>query len=299
MQNRLFIIGNGFDLAHSLPTGFDPDFKIIAIGNETDHSFWDLYQSEDAEIWSDFESLLAKPDFDQLGAIFDPYPPDYLSDHESDRDSIILQADISGKLVESLHDFATNAETALLSTRPRLLYKKLFTGNDLYASFNYTHTLESLYGIPATHVLHLHGEVGGNSDLLLGYDASDFDSGTISKDVTGKGRYTSVPTEKYIDDIEDYYVNTAYSNLLQKIKSWAKPCQTERLSNFVKDKSIDEIIVIGFSFGKVDAVYFELLQKLFPACKFIIKAINEQDEQKYKNKIIAHYSIDNYEIELL
>ena len=27
---RLFIIGNGFDLAHDMPTRFDPNFKNIA-----------------------------------------------------------------------------------------------------------------------------------------------------------------------------------------------------------------------------------------------------------------------------
>lgn len=298
-HNRLFVIGNGFDLAHGLPTRFDTDFKNIAVCNEADNRFWDLYPSESANIWSDFESLLAKPDFDELGAIFEQYPPDYLSDHESDRDSIILQADISGKLEKSLLDFATKAEKALLLTRPRYLYKNLFTNNALYVNFNYTHTLESLYGVPATQVLHIHGEVGGNRDLLLGYDASDFDAGNISEDVTGRGHYRSVPTEKYIDGIEDFYVSTAYKNLLLKIQSWAKPCQTGLLSNFVKDRSIDEIIVIGFSFGKVDAVYFNQLQQLYPTCKYIITAIDEQNAEEYNNKIMSCYSIHNYAIELL
>lgn len=44
MKNKLFIIGNGFDLAHNLPTRFDPDFRNIARKHEQDN-FWDLYQS--------------------------------------------------------------------------------------------------------------------------------------------------------------------------------------------------------------------------------------------------------------
>ncbi|WP_418325196.1 AbiH family protein [Ruminococcus sp.] len=44
MKNKLFVIGNGFDLAHNLPTRFDPDFKNIARKYEQDN-FWDLYQS--------------------------------------------------------------------------------------------------------------------------------------------------------------------------------------------------------------------------------------------------------------
>lgn len=42
-RDKLFIIGNGFDLAHNLPTRFDPHFKNIAKTYEN-YNFWDLYQ---------------------------------------------------------------------------------------------------------------------------------------------------------------------------------------------------------------------------------------------------------------
>lgn len=44
MKKKLFVIGNGFDLAHNLPTRFDPDFKNIATKCESE-SFWELYQT--------------------------------------------------------------------------------------------------------------------------------------------------------------------------------------------------------------------------------------------------------------
>ena len=34
MKNKLFVIGNGFDMAHNLPTSFDPDFRNIARKHE-------------------------------------------------------------------------------------------------------------------------------------------------------------------------------------------------------------------------------------------------------------------------
>ena len=58
MNNILFIIGNGFDLAHGLPTKFDPDFKVIAEKNESNPYFWELYQSAEPNICSDFENLI-------------------------------------------------------------------------------------------------------------------------------------------------------------------------------------------------------------------------------------------------
>ena len=90
MKNKLFIIGNGFDLAHNLPTRFDPDFMNFSRKYEQ-YNFWDLYQTREDSIWSDFENLLSYPDLNNLEKLFDGYAPDYLSDRESDRDSIICK----------------------------------------------------------------------------------------------------------------------------------------------------------------------------------------------------------------
>ena len=75
MKSQLFIIGNGFDLAHNLPTRFSPDFKNIAMRHEP-NCFWDFYQSNKDDIWSDFENLLGCPDFNSLEEIFQSYSPD-------------------------------------------------------------------------------------------------------------------------------------------------------------------------------------------------------------------------------
>lgn len=109
MKNKLFVIGNGFDLAHNLPTKFDPDFKNIARKYEQDN-FWDLYQSRENDIWSDFENLLGCPDFNTLEEIFDGYEPDYLSERESERDSIIYQVELNGNLQDALYEFADKAD---------------------------------------------------------------------------------------------------------------------------------------------------------------------------------------------
>ncbi|SUN77174.1 Uncharacterised protein [Streptococcus macacae NCTC 11558] len=116
---------------------------------------------------------MAKPDFNSLVEIFDGYDPDYLSDRESDRDGIILQADMSGNLQESLDEFANKAEATLLNVSPKEQFERLFRNGDLFINFNYTHTLEQIYGIEARQVLHIHGEVGENN-LLLGYPEGDF-----------------------------------------------------------------------------------------------------------------------------
>lgn len=172
-MKKIFIIGNGFDLAHSLPTKYNPDFKSIAEGIEQISYFWDIYQSQVAEIWSDFENCLAFPDFNNLKEIFDGYAPDYFSDYEHDRNAIITQVDLNVNLMRALYLFADQAENEINLKEPLSQFIKFFTSNDLFVNMNYTHTLEMLYGINKDKVLHIHGEVGANN-LILGYPEENY-----------------------------------------------------------------------------------------------------------------------------
>lgn len=167
LSKRLFIIGNGFDICHKLPTRYNPHFRNIAERMDW-QGFWSLYSCDEESLWSDFESSLSYPDFSSLTALFDGYYPDYLSDHESDRDGIITQVDLVGHLESALDEFANNAENELACARPLDKFFQCFNPDDLYVNFNYTSTLQDLYEIDESHVLHIHGHVGC-SPLLLGY----------------------------------------------------------------------------------------------------------------------------------
>lgn len=222
MFNKLYIIGNGFDLAHGMPTKFDPDFKNIACKNEL-YDFWEMYTIYGDEIWSDFENLLAHPDFNNLEEIFYGYEPDYLSDRESDRDGIILQAEVNGNLQYELEMFADNAEKSLNEVDIKPEVKKIVSLSGLYITFNYTHTLEKIYQIPESQILHIHGEVGKNN-LVLGYPAGNFEPEEYFVDIRekGNGQYASFKIEEYISGIEDYYIRSAFEELLNKCKSFSK-----------------------------------------------------------------------------
>lgn len=60
-MKKLFIIGNGFDRAHELPTAYNPHFKEIAEEIEQISYFWDIYQSREVDIWADFENVYPIP----------------------------------------------------------------------------------------------------------------------------------------------------------------------------------------------------------------------------------------------
>ena len=300
-MNRLFIIGNGFDLEHDLPTNFDPHFKTIAESIEQIDYFWDMYQSQQVDIWSDFENCLAHPDFNELEKIFDGYSPDYYSDRESDRDAIITQVDINGNLYDALYEFANQAENAIDYTRVLTRYKNYFIKNDLFISVNYTHTLERLYGINNNQILHIHGEVGKNN-LLLGYPDGDFAPEKYYYDVRqrGVGPYAEVDIRSHIEDMLederfDYYTYTAYKQLINKTESFNKVPQIEKLTKFLHGKDIGTITVIGHS-CKIDFPYFQFLIEKFPHSKWFFNPFDESTKINIL-EMVKYTGIKNYTIE--
>lgn len=295
-KSKLFIIGNGFDLAHNLPTNFDPDFKRITKKYEYEN-FWEIYQTKNIDIWADFENLLAYPDFNSLESIFVGYEPKYLSDRESDRDSIITQADINGRLKDALYEFANNAEKFLNNIKKQVLIERIIDINGYYVSFNYTHTLEKIYGIPEYRVLHIHGEAG-KKNLELGYPKGSFSPEKYVYDQKMKGRepFVEIPIEKYIEINEDYYIRTAYDNLYNKCKSFYKETNIKGLEEFLTANqcNINEIVVYGHSCN-IDFDYFSYLDAKFKDAQWLFYAYDEKTRNSVR-KLITKYKICNYSI---
>ena len=296
MKNKLFIIGNGFDLAHNLPTSFDPHFKNIARKYEHDN-FWDIYQSCEYDIWSNFENLLGCPDFNTLVEIFNGYAPDYYSDRESDRDGIIYQVELNGNLQDALCEFADNAEDSLCDIQANDFIEQILDSEGYYINFNYTHTLEEIYGIPCEQILHIHGEVG-KDNLKLGYPKGKFTPEKYSYDARGKGSgpYIEIEIEEHINGIEDYYVRTAYQELIDKCKSFYKEIEIDLLEDFLGENQckVEEIIVYGHSCA-IDFDYFRYLNTRYSNAhwKFYVRG---KDQKRNVRHLIEGYSIKNVNI---
>ncbi len=293
MSKRLYIIGNGFDRAHNLPTSYDPDFKRIAEKYENEN-FWEIYQSREPDIWADFENLLGCPDFNSLEKIFDGYAPDYLSDSESERDGIILQVNVNAYLMPALYKFAEQAESALENTNRERSIEKILDNEAFYITFNYTHTLEEIYDISCEHVLHVHGEVG-KDNLLMGYPKGKFTPEKYSYDVRQKGRgpYAELEIQDYIDEIDDYYIRTAYDELLDKCKSFNKDIKVDLVNSFLdKAKSqIEEIIVYGHS-CEIDFDYFEFINKRYPKAQWTFYVASDR-QHYYSEQLVKNVCIKN------
>lgn len=294
MKTTLFIIGNGFDKAHGLPTDYLEDFKPIAEKHEENY-FWDLYQSKEATILAHFENLLAYPDFNQLEEIFNGYEPNYSSDRESDRDDIIYQVDLNGKLFEALYEFVNNAEERLNKTKKNPYIEKILCKDGYYITLNYIHTLEKIYGIPKNNILHIHGEAG-NKNLIFGYPKANFKPEKYLYDVRMKGKspYAEIDIEEYINNEDDYYKRTAHNALFIKCKSFYKESQIDLLNKFLNERkcNISEIVIYGHS-CEIDFEYFYSLNKKYPRAHWSFY-VYDNNQLNAINNLINTYKINNY-----
>lgn len=197
---NLFIIGNGFDLSHNLPTKYEdfqsyllrtypdslkvtpsfdissqimPDGEEVYDTNELVAFLMEIISNaeKDGDKWSDLETSLGNLDFsdyfDELSYLYDENHKDFNEWHQAYR-----YEDVSGNFfkvtVKIKKLFSDWVNTIKLNTvKPIKSFEKLIDkSQDYFINFNYTEVLEQVYG--TSKVWHLHGQQNKN-DIIIGH----------------------------------------------------------------------------------------------------------------------------------
>ena len=286
-MSKLFIIGNGFDIAHNLPTCYS-DFRTFLMQQyqnaiiqsdsvPVQHSYnhgWDYDADEvvgfiisiidkcDDEKWSGLENDLGGSIFDQFSWFFSI---DYNDDDEMFRD-----ADRNMDMAEDLKQaFETIKplfkEWVITDLLPRITKAKKRSDIDLvlsegyYLSFNYTDTLEQLYSIPE--VCHIHGS-SNSKEIYFGH-GNDEDIRESASTVGADGALNSLKTALRKNTAEAY---------------------SEHIVFFRNLSDITEIYSFGFSFSPIDMYYIEQLCMIFDSSN-ITWYFNNYDKENNKEYI--------------
>lgn len=272
---QLFIVGNGFDRGHGLPTTYwhfrtylenmYPEFLL----SFEDH--YDIYPRLDEKarreiLWNELETNLANIDEDNI--------IDQAASIEMDLES----GDVG--IEDTLYDFFSNEYSYI-----RLLAKYLNqwvrtirirdaqpkttainNKNDaLYITFNYTAVLQTVYKIDAGRIIHIHGSLRQRDGLpILGHGNKTRIEKIQKKRLEAESLFDEKETS-ICRVVEDYYERT-YKDI-----SRYKP----KLFNLAK-KNITKIFVIGHSLAGVDIPYF--------------KSIDEISKQVAKWKVYYHHN---------
>lgn len=177
---KLFIIGNGFDIGHGLPTGYW-DFRTFLdlVQPEFLHSFeehYDIYpgMSDEAKkktLWSRFESNLANIDEDTIIDIGTSIELNLESGDVGIEDTLYSYFTDEYQYIEKLAGYLKQWVRSIrirdCLPRTSLIDK---SNRDLFLTFNYTAVLENVYGIAPGNIIHIHGSLRDYTlDPVLGH----------------------------------------------------------------------------------------------------------------------------------
>lgn len=262
-MSNLFIIGNGFDRAHGMKTSYEdfhhfikstcknmPYIGVVELVSQDSENkmngmivyelieYLDFFQliidQTEGPDWKNFEDALGRLDFSDILKDF--------GDAYYDIDSI---KDLNGRSIESINQAILTVKDMFPLWVKSILIDNRINKNDriqeflkephYILSFNYTDTLEKVYG--EKNVFHIHGNQ--NSDIIFGH------GNYVAEEVDDEG-FEIYPGA-------DSYLNMMKAELKKLVDRIINSALTQDFLNSIEE--ITKIYSYGFSYGSVDLPY--------------------------------------------
>lgn len=281
-KTTLHIIGNGFDLAHSLKTSYW-NFREWICAHKKEFPINEFILEEafgctNDELWSDFETVLGHMNpVTYLQGICQDYENEEMEDQSEQVSSMVMSVfgPTFGNVIEGFGQWARHINVAKAESKISELEDLFqFDMNGLFVNFNYTNTLERVYQIPRQSILHIHGDAEDkHSQIIVGHD-------------TDYKQYEQ-PLETYIDKIGVLNYSDIKPFLIQDLVNIRKPIEQRigMCNAFLENREIDHIVVLGLSFGEVDFPYLKNIAERYPNALWTISVHDDEDEKKVKHFI--------------
>lgn len=239
----LYIIGNGFDLAHDMKTSYEDFHKWLSDNGESIavRRLECLYPNIKNHIgrWCDLESALGSISLQKATEYDINYQdcPDEVNGEDSSHNAYQC-----GKNLKSVVDILPGLLRdwiASISTKD-VTQQFEIDDNAKFLSFNYTRTLEEVYHIKEDNVLHIHETVINNRPLVVGYGDALFEKEEFMPDD---------------DTIDLTLIRNILSHNRKPVDVILKEPKTKEW--FEDLNEIASVIVYGHSCSIVDKPYFQ------------------------------------------
>lgn len=319
MGKTLFIIGNGFDRYHGLPTSYDDYRKFLLQlscsnagllprgSRDLDFDKFPYFADPECGRWSAVEEALEIDYRSLINDALDAGYPKITDDNPGWNDAEI---DIESQS-KFIFDFTGEQFVQWLKSievevaKPKVAFPK----SAAFVTFNYTDTLETIYGVSGCDILHIHGSIKEfDPDLWLAEDVispsellpvDGFEAATIIQnraDINhdevapsiqfgnpnnNPGKVRDVLEREYGDDefygaviepcvkLAAKYANAAYKDLTGNFA---------KLLSFLNGKDIDKVVVFGHSFDGIDEPYYsEVFIPKFRHLPWVFTSYSEDD----------------------
>ena len=280
---KLYVIGNGFDLWHGIPSSY-AQFRDYVRRHDRD-----LFDDVDrylpaGEEWSDLESALADIDVDSIIDDLGHFMPSYGAEDWSDAGHHDFQYEVD-QVVQRLSTelrarFGEWIRTLVIPT-PGTAAKRLksIDAAAAFLTFNYTSTLGDLYAVPDAHVLHIHGEARlQDSELILGHGWNPARRRSLNDRPDIEELDTRL-TEAH-DTLDDYFSRT-FKPSEQLIR--------EHQAFFDQLEAIATVHVLGHSLSDVDLAYIQALLRVpgVAAARWYVACRSEQERSTKCDRLVA------------
>lgn len=274
-MRKLYIIGNGFDIAHGLDTSY---WNFRTFLEKTDYQFllefekmYNIHPLDETEygytleaqekwnnliydtLWCEFEKSMGFPDIQSMLDFSEIIVNDL--DLESGNIGILdtmneywaRQYGFIKKLQNYVKEWISQIDLNQVKTKKSSLINNQ---EDYFLNFNYTPVLEKIYKI--NNVLHIHGSIDGYADN------PPFMGHCNQKEISNYLRLYHEAREGFDDGKISIY--RAIFEFLSAIYKDTSQYITDNYSFFNSLSSIEEIIIIGWSAGDVDIPYLEKIR---------------------------------------
>lgn len=309
MYKKLYIIGNGFDIHHGIPSRYS-EFREWLENNDIDvlDNLRKFYNMDDATWWNDFETELGRPSMSEyIDETAFENEPDYGSDDFHDSDYYVAQFEAENDL-EGMVTLIKDAFTDWIASfpQPQNANKiRLDKTDAFFINFNYTDTLQKLYNVRNEDILFIHGRVGV-SDLVLGHNRSfdelnlDFTPELPSPPSDLKDDELAEWYDDHEDDGEDYIhqlVREAAAEGVAKLRKDTSTIIRNHQTEFDNLSAVEDINIYGWSFSPVDLPYLDriLLEVDINKVNWTISYFSENDKSRAKDYFNAR-NIDDSKV---
>ncbi len=293
MAKHLYILGNGFDKHHDIPSGYQ-DYRKWLEDNER----WaileiidNLFGYTSNDWWKNFEENLASVDTLMIAMkkTFEYYP-DFGSDDFRDRDWYTAELSVERYINDALLDIK-NSFRKWVEALPKGNSTKMIRINKregIFLTFNYTNTLESLYKIPASSILHIHGNAFCDDELVVGHGKSFDDIEKLMGERIEDGDYV-LQRSKDAAVSGVLNIRKPIEKIIERNESW-----------FHSLADIKYIHIFGHSFSEIDMPYFRKIFSSINKLNTLIEVNAYTDDDKSRiNAFMVSENIPPYNYQIV
>ena len=276
-ETQIIILGNGFDVNHGIPSSY-AHFKTWLSNNDKHlYDFLERYIDVAGDWWNDFERSLSEIDVPKLISetplekrTRDPKLPPSFSHPASWR-------------LDSVRDAISLKFTEWVKTLDGVEINKKIDLPEacLYISFNYTDTLERVYGIEEDKIVYIHGKASRGDELIYGHGKSQFE---LEYDVMKKYN---------LHRSDDFFTAGSFgdseSELTSHVSYWQKYIQLGLYYNVLRPavSGASNVCVYGLSFSEVDYPYLQWIAEKNCNLKWRVSWHTEKDKERIENTFRA------------